>query len=258
MRFLSGVALLGALALPAHSATLSSSPTAPVSAIGAALPPEVVAAIKSASNVETLFPVDGAETFPGQILKADKIVFHSGSTLTLSSDAPWIVVVAKSWIFEDANTTTRIQRNMSLELTKPTVSPPKAASGKAGQGTINKRGEDGQQGSAGLPGVEGYGKALPHIYLIAGSFSSPTGEPLPGYLRLSLIFPGFDGSPGGDGGQGGDGGHGKDGQQGEDRIYECHDGAGPGGTGGKAGPGGRGGKGGPGGNGAGVTLIGAP
>ena len=251
--------LLAVLAIAAAAAitTSAQSQTATGAAdnLGKALPPDVLAAIQKATEVRKLFPVNSGEKFSGQILKADEIVFAPGATLTLTAlDAPYIAIIAKRWKFADATVLTKLIA---------TGSPaPSGADGGAGadtpaaQGETGRRGHDGAGGGAGLLGADGQRRTLPHIYLIAGDFSTPKGEPLPGFLRMSLIAVGIDGGSGGKGGKGGKGGAGASGKVGATSAVDCKEGPGPGGNGGTAGQGGQGGRGGDGSDGADITMIG--
>ncbi|MFC5460728.1 hypothetical protein [Massilia niabensis] len=224
--------------------------------LGKAVPPDVLDAIKKATSVTTVFPVNPGEKFAGQVLKADEIVFAPGATLTLTNlKVPFIVIAAKRWKFADATITTKIERDPSV---KGSNGMPGATGGNGldGSGEVNRRGNDGVRGEAGKLGADGQELKMPHIYLVAGDLTSPKGEPLPGFLRLTLVALGIDGGAGGNGGKGGNGGRGAGGKKGATSGFDCKDGPGRGGTGGVAGQGGQGGKGGNGSDGAAITVIG--
>ena len=219
-----------------------------------ALPADVLAAIQHAVSTKTIYPVTGNETFRDQILKADEIVFDSGASLTLSAlDKPWIVLVANRWKFADPRVMVKIAR-----------APRSSRDGSAGNdgtagadhlGETNRKGDDGGSGSEGMQGGSGGMVQLPRIYLVGGSFTSPSGDPIPGSLRLTLDFSGIAGGQGGQGGTGGSGGRAGNGKEGSTSAFDCSDGPGPGGNGGAAGPGGAGGSGGQGGNGADIIYV---
>lgn len=219
-----------------------------------ALPPDVLAAIRNAVSTKTIYPVTGNETFRDQILKADEIVFDSGATLTLTGlDKPWIVLIAKRWKFADPKTMVKIMRGRPVAKTGYDGS-----SGSRGQdnpGETNRRGNDGGAGQPGSTGGTGYTVQLPKIYLVGGAFTSPSGDPLPGSLRLTLDFAGVPGGDGGAGGDGGNGGNAGNGKEGADSLIDCKEGPGPGGNGGASGAGGAGGNGGRGGNGADFVYV---
>lgn len=222
--------------------------------VAEALPADVLAAVRTAVAVKTIYPVTGAERFSGQVLKADEIVFAPGASLTLTSvDRPWIVIVAKKWKFADVTQWVKIAASA--------VQAPAGAQGSAGangadnRGETHRRGNNGHPGAAGGAGGRGATVQLPRIYLVGGEFTSPDGAPLPGALRLALSFPGVPGGAGGVGGTGGNGGHAGNGKEGSTGAFDCQDGPGPGGDGGAAGPGGAGGDGGTGGNGADLVYV---
>lgn len=221
------------------------------------LPAEVLAVVRSAQSVRTIYPITGNETFRGQVLKADEIVFAPGASLTLSStDSPWIVIIAKRWKFADPT--------QFVEIKRASVTSAVGSDGSAGDrgadnpGETNRAGNPGFQGSSGSTGGMGGTSRLPTIYLVGDAFTSPSGDPLPGSLRLKLSFAGVNGGNGGSGGDGGDGGRGGNGKEGSTSMFDCQDGPGPGGSGGASGRGGQGGQGGRGGNGAGIVLISTP
>ena len=216
------------------------------------LPPDVLAAVQKAVSTKTIYPVTGNEAFNGQILKADEIVFDSGATLTLSDlSKPWIVLIANRWKFTDPKTPVKIRRAARMA----------PAGGHGGDGNpgahnpgeTNRRGNDGGNGEAGSSGGRGGTLQLPKIYIVGGSFTSPTGDPMP--LRLTLEFSGIPGGNGGDGGAGGNGGNAGNGKEGATSAFDCKEGPGPGGNGGAGGAGGAGGDGGRGGNGADLIYI---
>lgn len=222
--------------------------------VAEALPADVLAAVRAAVAVKTIYPVTGAERFTGQILKADEIVFAPGASLTLTAtERPWIVIVAKKWKFADVAQWVKIAA---------TAAPAAAgAQGARGSNGADNWGETGRHGNPGYPGAPGGtgGRGatvrLPRIYLVGGEFTSPDGAPLPGALRLALSFAGVPGGAGGIGGAGGNGGHGGNGKEGATGPFDCHEGPGPGGDGGAAGRGGAGGDGGTGGNGADLVYV---
>jgi hypothetical protein len=223
---------------------------------GDAIPADVIEAIANATGSTTIYPVNPGEVFDGQILKADEIVFAPGATLTLTNgDAPFIVIAAKRWKFADATINTRIEVDRTIPAKAGANGNP-GSNGADGQGEVNRRGNDGAAGGPGQSGADGESKPIPHIYLIAGELTSPEGEPLPGYLRLSLLAVGKDGGDGGAGGKGGNGGPGARGKEGATSLFDCKEGPGQGGTGGAAGQGGQGGRGGNASDGAHITIIG--
>lgn len=224
--------------------------------LGKAVPPDVLEAIEKASVVTTVFPVNPGEKFAGQVLKADELVFAPNATLTLTNvNAPFIVIAAKRWKFADALRTTRIELDRTVKARDGGTGAP-GDNGPKGEGEVNRRGNDGVAGDPGKPGGDGETMSIPNIYLIAGELTSPQGEPLPGYLRLTLNAIGFDGGNGGTGGRGGNGGRGAQGKIGATSGFDCKEGPGPGGTGGAAGRGGQGGRGGDGTDGADITVVG--
>lgn len=223
---------------------------------GKAIPPDVLEAIKKASAVTKIFPVNPGEKFSGQVLKADEIVFAPGATLTLTNlNAPFIVIAARRWKFADATITTKIERDPSARAMNGSEGG-LGANGADGQGEVDRRGNNGQNGNPGQPGGDGETKTVPHIYLIAGDLTTPKGDPLPGFLRVSLVALGIDGGNGGNGGKGGNGGRGARGKEGATSAFDCKEGPGQGGTGGTAGQGGQGGKGGDGTDGSDITVVG--
>lgn len=224
--------------------------------VGSSLPPAVIDAIKAAAIVKTIYPVTGTEYFDGDVLKADEIVFASGSRLVLRGvNRPWIAIVAKKVKFADVTAWSRIERDMSAVSGPDGSSGPNGANGGRGQDDIGRAGGPGGAGGDGGTGAAGQTRGLPHIYFIAGEVTSPDSTPLPGYLRLSLLFPGIDGGNGGPGGNGGAGGRGGNGKEGATSLFDCKEGGGPGGTGGSGGRGGRGGRGGDGGAGSNITYM---
>ena len=217
-----------------------------------ALPADVLTAVRKAASTKTIYPIAGNETFNGQILKADEIVFDSGATLTLTAlDKPWIVLVANRWKFTDPKTVVKIRR--ANRVAASGLDGNAGRDGSDNPGETNRRGNDGGSGTAGETGGRGVTHQLPKLYLVGGSFTSPTGDPMP--LRMTLEFSGIPGGNGGDGGRGGNGGNAGNGKEGATSAFDCKEGPGPGGNGGAAGPGGAGGPGGRGGNGADITYI---
>lgn len=222
---------------------------------GDAIPADVIRAIADATETTTIFPVNPGEVFGGQVLKADEIVFAPGATLTLThADAPFIVIAAKRWKFADAAINTKIEVDRTTVAGAGANGGP-GGNGADGDGEVNRRGNDGAAGGPGQAGGDGESKSIPHIYLVAGELTSPEGEPLPGYLRLTLLALGKDGGDGGAGGKGGNGGRGAPGKEGADSLVDCKEGPGPGGTGGAAGQGGQGGRGGNATDGADITIV---
>jgi hypothetical protein len=223
-----------------------------------ALPPEVSNAIQLAQKSKTIYPITGNESFAGQILKADEIVFSSGAKLTLEAlDQPWIAIVAKRLKFTDVSQYSSIIRDLALKA--PDGQPgANGARGADGEGETNRQGNPGQNGVPGAPGGAGGTRQLPHLYLVIGELVVPDGQQFPGFVRLEFNVPGFDGGNAGRGGNGGPGGNGAAGKEGATSFFDCKSGGGPGGRGGDGGPGGAGGNGGNGGNGANVTLVSNP
>ena len=228
----------------------------PANSVGDALPAPVVEAIKAAATVKTIYPVTGTEYFDGDVLKADDIVFSSGSRLILrGTNRPWIAIVAQKVKFADVATWSRIERDMSVTASRPGDPGSAGPNGARGRDDLNRTGEPGGHGSDGGSGGAGAAQGMPHIYIIAREFTAPDSSPLPGYLRLSLLFPGIDGGQGGRGGNGGNGGRGGNGKEGATSAFDCKEGGGPGGNGGNGGRGGQGGRGGNGGTGANITYV---
>lgn len=245
-----------ALAAAATTAAQQGNGTGTADNLGKAVPPDVLEAIKKATAVTKVFPVNPGEKFAGQVLKADEIVFAPGATLTLTNlDVPFIVIAVKRWKFADATITTKIERDLTAK-SRVGSDGGLGGNGADGQGEVNRRGADGASGAPGQSGSDGETKSMPHIYLVAGDLTTPKGEPLPGFLRLTLVAPGIDGGNGGTGGKGGNGGRGARGKEGATSAFDCKEGPGQGGTGGPAGQGGLGGKGGNATDGADITVVG--
>ncbi|MGZ0703535.1 hypothetical protein [Pseudomonas piscis] len=220
-----------------------------------ALPPEIAKAIKDAPLTRTIYPVSGEESFTGQILKADELVFQQDSRLVLKSlEAPWIVIAAKKWKFLKPNSPTKIERDRYVSVQNG-ADGDTGPNGANGTGEVNRQGNPGAPGLPGGPGTDGESKNLPVIYLIAGEISSPDGEPKPGFINLNLIVRGINSGSGGKGGLGGNGGKGAPGKEGATSAFDCKEGPGRGGRGGNAGQGGQGGQGGNGGNGADIVIV---
>jgi hypothetical protein len=228
----------------------------PATSVGTALPAPIVEAIKAAALVKTIYPVTGTEYFDGSVLKADEIVFSSNSRLVLRGVArPWIAIVAQKIKFADVEAWSRIERDMTVGSARGGELGGAGSNGPRGRDDINRTGEQGGHGGDGGTGGTGATQPLPHIYIIAREFTAPDSSPLPGFLRLSLVFPGIDGGQGGRGGNGGNGGRGGNGKEGATSAFDCKEGGGPGGNGGNGGRGGQGGRGGDGGSGAGITYV---
>lgn len=225
-----------------------------VNTLSEALPADVLNALSSATSVKKIYPVNGVEIFSGTILKADEIVFAPGSSIILSSiDAPFVIIAAKKWKFADANQWSRVGF-----AAKTGAAGSVGASGGDGAdrpGETGRRGNDGEDGKAGGTGGAGGSQRLPKVYLVGGEFTSPSGQPIPGSLRLSLNLVGQAGGKGGTGGKGGNGGNAGNGKEGANKLFDCGEGGGPGGNGGAAGPGGAGGAGGAGSDGADLVYI---
>ncbi|WP_180264652.1 hypothetical protein [Klebsiella variicola] len=223
--------------------------------LGEAIPSDVLQALKNATDVKKVFPVNPGERFDEQILKADEIIFAPGATLTITdTNAPFIVISAKRWKFADAGVTSQIK--IAATQASKGAKGDNGENGSDGKGEVNRRGNDGAPGLPGKPGRNGESLSQPHIYLIAGEITSPNGEPLPGFLRLTILSSGSNGGDGGTGGKGGDGGTGAPGKKGATAAFDCSSGPGKGGTGGNAGQGGQGGNGGDGSNGSDITIVG--
>ena len=250
--------LVAAIAAFAFSIFVASAQNSAGSAdnLGKAVPPDVLEAIRNATDVKKIYPINPGEKFAGQVLKADEIVFAPGATLTLTNlDVPFIVIAAKRWKFADAAVTTKIERDPTVK-SKSGGDGGIGANGADGQGEVNRRGNNGANGATGQPGGDGETKKMPHIYLVAGELTTPKGEPLPGFLRLTLVALGIDGGNGGTGGKSGNGGRGARGKEGASSAFDCKEGPGQGGTGGFTGQGGQGGKGGDATDGADITIVG--
>lgn len=228
----------------------------PASSVGDALPAPVVASIKAATTVKTIYPVTGTEYFDGGVLKADEIVFSSGAKLVLrATNRPWIAVVAKKIKFADIAAWSRIERDMTVISAGAGNAGANGPPGANGPHDVNRAGGPGSPGADGGTGGTGAVQSIPHLYIIAGEFTAPDSTPLPGYMRLSLVFPGIDGGNGGRGGNGGNGGRGGNGKEGATSLFDCKEGGGPGGRGGDGGRGGGGGRGGDGSRGADITYV---
>lgn len=254
-RTIQRLACCGLMLAAAPAAAQDASRTAPT--VAEALPADVLAAVRTATAVRSIYPVSGQETFPDQILKADEIVFGPASALTLTAlDKPWIAIIARRWKFADAAQWVRIAR--ANVRASAGAEGPAGAKGADRPGERNRKGYDGDNGAPGGDGSAGATLPLPHIYIVGEQFTSPDGQPLPGSLHLSLGFQGIGGGTGGAGGRGGDGGHAGNGKEGAMGVIDCRSGGGEGGNGGASGAGGRGGPGGTGGNGADITYISLP
>lgn len=227
-----------------------------VDSISDALPADVLTAINTAASVKKIFPVNPGDSFDDQVLKVDELVFATGGTLTLTArDVPFIVVAAKKWKFADPDTSSKIELDRTITAThgqKGSTGP----NGPNGSGEVNRQGNPGMAGGPGGSGTDGETIHRPHLYLIAGEITSPDGDPLPGYLKLSLVGLGVNGGDGGPGGVGGNGGQGARGKEGASGGFDCKEGPGRGGAGGNAGQGGQGGRGADGSNGADITMLG--
>lgn len=74
------------------------------------LPAAVRQQLLAAPRTISVFSVSGTESFKGQILKADEIVFGEGSTLILeATDAPWIIISTRSLKFARPQAVARIR-----------------------------------------------------------------------------------------------------------------------------------------------------
>lgn len=218
-----------------------------------ALPGDVLEALKRAEKSTTLFAVNPGDTFGGQILKVDELVFAPAGSLTLTArDVPFIVVAAQTWKFADPDSGSAIQVDRTITATHGGRGSAGAA-GANGSGEVGRQGNPGDPGGAGGTGADGETVHRPHIYLLCGAIQSPDG--IPSYLRLSVVGLGVNGGDGGPGGTGGNGGAGASGKMGATSAFDCKEGAGSGGTGGAAGQGGQGGRGADGGNGADVSVL---
>jgi hypothetical protein len=230
--------------------------TSNIDSISNALPDDVLQAIKSAASFTKIFPVNPGDSFDSQILRVDEIVFSAGGSLTLSrNDFPFIAIVAKRWKFADPNAGSKIELSRGLTARNGEKGGV-GRDGFQGTGENDRHGNPGEAGGPGGAGGDGETLHRPHLYLIASDITSPTGDPLPGFLRFSIIGMGVNGGDGGPGGSGGNGGKGANGKQGASAAFDCKEGAGRGGKGGDAGQGGQGGRGANGGNGADITIIG--
>ena len=224
--------------------------------LDAALPAEVRAMLNNEVKVETLFAVDGSETFDGDVLKADVISFARNSELVLrKTDAPVILIAARDVKFPDADASYRIRFD---DLAAPGGSDGlDGARGANGDGETNFKGHPGTSGAPGRAGQTGASRSLPTVYLLVGRFSVGD-DPSPSLINLAFKFRGTTGGDGGRGGSGGRGGDGARGHKGSDGPFNCKHGAGEGGRGGDGGKGGAGGNGGRGGDGASLVFVSTP
>ncbi|PLC14025.1 hypothetical protein BV582_20855 [Bacillus paralicheniformis] len=190
--------------------------------------------------------IDGDKVINGWYIRAEKIIFKSGSSIWFSEAAQQrrtnFYIVANEIICEDMNSPGLVTwQHNSLVDQEP-------SSGQAATGYHGiKDGNPGGVGHQGIKGNKGYnGKNAPNITIFV--LDVPSSGP-------EINFRGQDGGKGGKGQKGGDGGNGGKGVPASQNCCDCTDGAGDGGNGGNGGPGGPGGNGGDGGNGGIITII---
>lgn len=207
-------------------------------------PAEVAATLNNAKEVKDVagggdFIVSGNKLFNFWFVKADRIIFESGATLTFSRQAQTkrnqFFIVAKELISKDPNAPGTITWE------KGPVQSSGASSGQAPSGP------EGGVGAAGSNGSQGYaGDSAPTLTMIVMNVLSSA--PL-------VDLTGQQGGQGGQGQKGGTGGHGHTGESASQNAFNCVHGAGNGGAGGAGGQGGPGGVGGSGGSGGTFVLI---
>lgn len=192
------------------------------------------------------YVVTGNKLFDGWFLKADRIIFEPGATLTFSktalSNRRQFWVVAKELVAKDANNPGTINWEKGAVALAP-ASPGEAPGGASA--TIDDRsGAAGQTGGVGIGGNSGAN--APQITLVVMKV------PNSGVL---IDLTGGDGGSGGQGQKGGRGGNGAKGHPASESMFDCKRGGGDGGRGGPGGQGGTGGLGGVGGTGGTFLLV---
>ena len=217
------------------------------------IPAAVIAAVKAAPN-RGIFNVSNAETFAGNILKADELVLSQDATLTLPAltgpSVPFVAIAARRWKFIAPQKRALIRRD--LNAAAPSGGPGGVGQPGAHGPSDNTHGSPGGQGLIG--GTGGTRKIVP-LYLFGERTVDQPGNPIP-WMNLVILLPGVMGGTGGPGGIGGQGGNGASGNPGSDAIAWCNRGPGDGGNGGRGGQGGYGGFGGTGGDGGQVVYAG--
>jgi hypothetical protein len=214
-------------------------------------PAEINAALQSGKEIKDVsgggdFVVSGNKKFNGWFLKADRVIFESGATLTFSKQAqglrPNFFIVTKELVVRDPNSPGKITWERGDVAIPPSASG-QAANGPDGPGDNNAGGT----GAGGAQGNHGYdGFAAPGLTLIV--MSVPSSGPF-------VEFTGQEAGQGGQGQKGGTGGHGHAGNPASQSVFDCKRGGGNGGSGGTGGPGGTGGDGGTGGTGGTISII---
>lgn len=145
-------------------------------------------------------------------------MFSAGGTLNLTvKDSPCVVIAAKTWKFARPTAASKIELDRTLTA-RHGQRGSSGFNGSDGQGEVGRQGDPGQTGGAGGSGEDGETVHRPHLYLISGDITSPDGDPLPGYLKLSIVGLGINGGDGGPGGTGGNGGQGARGKEGVDSV----------------------------------------
>jgi len=206
------------------------------------LPEDVKLALRSATNVVSVFSISSNEHFAGKVLRADEILFGENAQLILDQvDADWVVIAAKKLKFQSPRKLSRI--------TFAAKQAPSGATGNPGA-----HGAGGQAGAVGQPGSAGGTVQRPRLYLIVGEVVLQGNDS----LQLEVHGIGVDGGSGGTGGRGGNGGRGNDGHNSRSNMLNCTRGASNGDRGGAAGNGGPGGTGGTGGDGVSVMIVSKP
>jgi hypothetical protein len=236
--------------------TETANDSGPAQIASAVIPPEVIAAVRSAPSLG-IFNVQPVEHFTGQILKCEEIVFASESFLWLDAmgkaGVPWVAICARRWKFRNPLDVNVIRRP-DINLRAGSV----GRGGSLGRDGIKDGDPGGPGGNARGSGGNGPTFPLPILYLFGEKVDVQAGDPLKKF-KLTVEMEGVAGGAGGPGGRGGAGGKGHNGNDAEDNDgLDCKRGAGNGGNGGRGGAGGNGGPGGAGSNGAEVVYAGPP
>lgn len=219
------------------------------------IPPAVLAALAGAERLD-IYNI-GREVLDTNVIRADKIVFGSGSIAQIDNyDWPFIILAADEILFADAEGGAQIIRGLSAGARQPDA-PPKAAGYPGNAGRNGKDGNNGTPGRTGLQGLPGQTLSIPDIWIFARRIGAQgTDNPTLTKVNLQFWLDGIKGSEGSRGGEGGDGQNGGDGRKGRANMGICSKGPGDGGNGGRAGTGGEGGTGGAGGDGGDVYFVG--
>lgn len=222
--------------------------------ITASVPSEVEAAIKAAPKTGDIYSVtQDRQTFPGQILKVDVLVFQEGKALVMTNfSSTWVAIVAKKVQFVAPEKNNAIATETPWNPLRYSPPPQPGAPGRQPKAAECLNGGAGVAGSSGVPGHVGDAAPRPpKIYLVAGAIVNKHDDPLPEAFNFIFDVRGYSGGEGANGGQGAAGGGGGDGGPSDwhdPGVYPfdpgCKCGAGyggPGSTGGRGAPGGMGG-----------------